>query len=285
MFDKLSNSFALAGSSWRLLWQDKKLIVFPLVSGIACFLVIVSFCIPFIANPALLDFPKDANGQEQVPLWVYPALFCYYFITYFVVIFFNSALISCAILRFNGQEASLSDGISMAVNRLPQILAWALVSATVGFLLKMLENAGEKVGAIASALLGTAWSIMTYFVVPVLVVEQVGPFTAIQRSMSLLSKSWGEALVGQFSMGLVLFLLLLPAILVFVAGIMLVQQVAVVGIALMVVAGLYFLVWSAVGPAVNGIFLAALYQYATSGSAPAGFDQRTLAGAFTPKQA
>ena len=54
---------------------------------------------------------------------------------------------------------------------------------------------------------------------------------------------------------------------------------------LMVVAGLYFLVWSAVGPAVNGIFLAALYQYATSGTAPAGFDQRTLAGAFAPKEA
>ena len=284
MWNKISNGWTLAGNSWQLLRQDKKLIVFPLLSGASCFLVILAFAVPFLANPGLLDFPRDAQGQIEVPFWVYPALFAYYFVNYFVIIFFNSALISCAVLRFNGQEASLGDGLAIAVSRLPQILAWALVSATVGFLLKLIESVHEKIGEIVSAILGTGWSIITYFVVPVLVVEKVGPFVAIQRSMSLLKKSWGESLAGQVGIGLILFLLVLPAILLLVMGLMLCAGNAVVpGIVVMVLAGAYFLIWSAVGPAINGIFLAALYQYASSGSAPPGFDQAALSGAFAPK--
>ena len=111
-----------------------------------------------------------------------PVSFAFYFSTYFVIIFCNSALISCAMMRFNGQEPSVGDGFRMAMSRLPQIFAWALVSATVGMLLKVIENAHEKVGYYISMLLGAAWSIMTFFVVPVLVVEKTGPFEAVGRS-------------------------------------------------------------------------------------------------------
>jgi hypothetical protein len=285
MFTKISNSFSLAGSSWRLLRDDKKLILFPVISGVCCLLVMVSFCIPFLANPGLLDFPHDAQGNVQIPIWVYPTLFAFYFVNYFVIIFFNAALISCAVLRFNGQEASLGDGLAIAASRLPQILAWALVSATVGFLLKLIESAHEKVGQIVSAILGTAWNVITYFVVPILVVEKLGPFAAIQRSLSLLKKAWGEALVGQIGLGLVLFLLLLPAILLAVIGVFALGSVPALGVIMLVIAVVYFLIWSAVGPAINGIFLAALYQYASSGMAPNGFDQQVLSGAFAPKSA
>jgi uncharacterized protein DUF6159 len=284
MFDRIANSWSMTLSSLRLLRDEKSLVIFPILSGICCLLVIASFCVPFLANPQILDFPRDANGDVQVPLWVYPVLFAFYFCNYFVVIFFNSALIGAALLRFNGEEITLKDGLSIAGARLPQILAWALVSATVGFILKLIESAHEKVGEFVSSLLGTAWSIITYFVVPVLVVEKVGPVEAVQRSLALLKKSWGEALVGHVSIGLIMFLFLLPAIAVFVLGIMMLQQMVAVGVALMVLAGIYFLVWSAVGPAVNGIFLAALYQYATTGQVPNGFEQHAMAGAFAPKK-
>src|SRR5262249_26298023 len=153
-------------------------------------LVLAAFVTPLVAIPGLLDFPENPQGQVQVPLWVYPVVFLYYFANYFVVIFFNSALIGCAVLRFQGEPAGLKDGLAIAASRLPQILEWALVSATVGFLLKLIESVHEKVGEIVSAILGTGWSIITYFVVPVLVVEKVGPFEAIMRSLSLLRKTW-----------------------------------------------------------------------------------------------
>src|SRR5262245_58261002 len=196
MFDRISNGFSLAHCSWRILMQDKKLIVFPILSGIACLVVLASFVTPFFFHQEWLKPIFNEEDGVKMPWWGYVVLFAFYFCNYFVVVFFNSALISCAIIRFNGGEPTLGDGLRMATARLPQILAWAAVSATVGVLLKVIENANDRVGEIVSAILGTAWSVITFFVVPVLVVEKVGPIEAIRRSVSILRKTWGEALVG-----------------------------------------------------------------------------------------
>src|SRR5206468_674804 len=98
-----------------------------------------------------------------------------------------------------------------------QILAWALVSATVGVLLRAIES-NRQVGRFVSMILGTAWTIITYFVVPVLVVEKTGPFKAVGRSIELLKKTWGEALIGNFGLGFFEFLVVLPGILILIVG-------------------------------------------------------------------
>src|SRR5262249_51826250 len=162
-----------------------------------------SFATPFALHPQWLRGLVEKNAQgdfdfaNQLPGWVWVVMFAYYFCNYFVVVFCNSALISCALIRFNGGTPTVGDGLQAAASRLPQILAWALVSATVGILLKAVENVHERAGQLISGLLGLAWTVLTYFVVPVLVVEKVGPFEAIRRSMAILRKTWGEALVGQ----------------------------------------------------------------------------------------
>ncbi len=286
-FDKIRKGWSLTLSSWNQLRQDKQLVLFPILSGIACFLILAAFLAPVLLNVDLLKAlaNDEKKGGDGLPFWVYVVTFVYYFCTYFVVIFFNSALIGCAVLRFNGQPASLGDGLSIAASRLPQILAWALVSATVGLLLKMLENAHERVGQIVSALLGTAWSVLTFFVVPVLVVEKVGPFDAIQRSVKLSKATWGEALAGHMGISFFMFLAALPGILVLVLGIMALHSILPIGILLIEVAVIWLLILSAVGPALNGIFLAAMYQYATTKETPAGFDSDVMASAFRSKPA
>jgi hypothetical protein len=285
MFERLSNSFALARSSWQVLTTDKKLVVFPLVSGLGVLLVLISFAVPMavLALNGHIDLDKN-NGQP--PVWTYAVAFAFYFCNYFVIVFCNAALISCALMRFNGQEPTLGDGFRAAAARLPQILAWSLVSATVGVLLKVVENVHEKVGEIISFLLGTAWTIMTYFVVPVLVVEKVGPFEAIKRSLAILRKTWGEALVGGIGLGLFKFLLFLPGILLLGAGIALcvaVQPLAL-GLAVAGLAVLYLLGAGAAAAALETIYLSALYQFAAVGQVPAGFDAGTMRGAFQTKK-
>jgi hypothetical protein len=287
MFDRISNGFSLARSSWAVLVKDKHLIVFPIVSGFLFLLVLASFAVPLAT---LVDWNKfqqqlQANNNKP-PIWVYALSFAFYFCTYFVIIFCNSALISCAMLRFNGQEPSVGDGFRMAMARLPQIFAWALVSATVGVLLKAIENAHEKAGYYVSMILGTAWSVMTFFVVPVLVVEKTGPIEAVSRSMSLLRRTWGEALVGRLGLGFFLFLLFIPVLLLFVAGAFAVANHAVaVGIALLVVGFIGLLLHSAISSALNTILLAALYQYAADNQVPEAFDRHTIEHAFQPKAA
>ncbi len=282
MFERISNGFALAGSTWRVLIKDKHLLAFPIVSGFFFLLVVASFAVPLAT---LVDWnqveQQMQKNNNKPPVWTYAVAFAFYFCTYFVIIFCNSALISCALLRFNGETPTLADGFRAAMARLPQIFAWALVSATVGVLLKVVESVHEKVGELVAWVLGTAWSVMTFFVVPVLVVEKTGPMAAVGRSLSLLKKTWGEALVGHMGLNFVMFLLAIPIILLLVAGgAMIAYGMAVPGVALLVVSGIAFLMHMAVGAALHTIFLAALYQYAAQDRVPEGFDRNVMASAF-----
>jgi hypothetical protein len=283
MFDRIAASFDLARSSWLVLRRDKRLVLFPALSGIGCLLVTISFAVPLAVVAAKGGF--DGVGDDRhPPAWTYAVAFAFYFCNYFVIVFCNAALISCALVRFGGEEPVLADGFRAAAARLPQILAWSLVSATVGVVLKVVENAHEKAGQFVSALLGTAWTVVTYFVVPVLVVEKVGPMQAVRRSLTILKSTWGEALVGHWGLGLFIFLLTLPGILLLVAGIALCVKVLPAGLALAGLAVVYLLVCAAAGSALNTIFLSALYQYAAFNQVPAGFEAGELAGAFTSKK-
>jgi hypothetical protein len=278
VFERISNSFALARSSWGVLRENKRLVVFPIISGIACLLVMISFLAPFLLRPQMFD-----DLQQNAPWALFLIGFAFYFCSYFVMIFFNAALVSCALIRFNGGEPTLSDGLKAASVRLPQILMWALVSATVGMLLKAIENVHEKAGQIVSAILGTVWTVVTYFVVPVLVVEKVGPFAAIGRSTAILKKTWGEALVGKLGLGLFIFLLALPGILLLIGGVALVAgapNMLALGVLLMILGVVWLLIISAIGAALQGIFVSALYQYASHGETPHGFEKDTMERAF-----
>lgn len=283
MFTRISNGLSLARSSWAVLLKDKHLLVFPMISGLMFLMVVVSFAIPL---GVLVDWRQVEqhmhNHKNQPPVWVYAVTFAFYFCCYFVMIFCNSALLSCALLRLNGQDSTLGDGFRAAFARLPQIAAWAFVSATVGLILKAIENAHEKIGEIVAALLGTAWSLMTFFVTPVLVVEKVGPLSAVSRSMSLLMKTWGEAAVGNLGLGLFLFLLAIPIFLVFALGIYMIATGTVLLGAILLAAGVVcLLLHSAISSALHTILLAALYQYASEGRVSPEFERDTFDRAFT----
>jgi hypothetical protein len=193
MFQRIANGWQLAQQSWRVLTLDKELLLFPLISGIACMFVMASFALPLWAS-GYVDVVTDGDesGISQANQIIgYVVLFAYYFVNYFVIIFFNSALISCAIIRFKGGNPSLRDGFSAASSRLPQIVGWALVAATVGLILKIIESRSEKVGAIVASLLGMAWSAVSYFVVPVIVVERGRPHPSRQAFASDPQKNVG----------------------------------------------------------------------------------------------
>lgn len=279
MFERISRGIELTRQSLGVLRQEKMLLVFPLFSGIACLIVLASFAVPLWTT----GYAESVLGEEQLPQdpVAYVLLFVFYFVNYFVIVFFNSALVSCAIVRFHGGDAKFTDGLSMAGSRLPQIVAWALLAASVGVVLRAIESRSERAGQIASALLGAAWSIATYFVVPVLVVEGVGPIDAVKRSFSVLRKTWGESLVANFSIGLVVFLASLVALLPAVLG-MVVGNVAaaVVGVAISVLA---IIVISLVSSALHTIIVAALYLYAAEGKAPPQFDEQLLRSAYAHK--
>jgi hypothetical protein len=279
MFDRIANGWELTKQSFKVLRLDKELLLFPLVSGISCLAVLASFVLPLWNSP----YAQVVLNEHQVPkdpvAWV--ILFAFYFVNYFVIVYFNSALVACAIIRFKGGDPTVADGFRAATARMPQILAWALVSATVGIILKVIESRSERVGQIVSGLLGAAFSIAAYFVVPVLVVEKAGPFEAIQRSLSVLKRTWGEALTANFGIGFIVFLLTLVGIVPLIGGVALcVSGQLALGIALLVLGGAVLMLVALVSSALDAIILAALYLYAAEGTVPKYFDRGLLEGAF-----
>jgi hypothetical protein len=286
-FDRIANSWRLAKSSWHVLVQDKKLLIFPVLSGLACLLVLISFLAPIVGIAIAIgpDRMFDKDNPQQT-WWAYPVLFAYYFCNYFVVVFCNSALVSCAMMHFHGERPTLRDGLRAAWARLPQIVLWSLVAATVGVLLRAIESTNRRVGELVAALLGTAWTVMTYFVVPVIVMEKANPFQAIGRSLGILRKTWGEALVGNLGLGLFKFLLALPLLLLILAGVALCAAggpLIGAGAAVLLLAAVYFLVYLAVVSALGTIYLSALYQYAAFDAVPAGFDADAMRQAFVTR--
>lgn len=286
MFERISLGWQLVVQSFRVLRDDKRLIVFPLLSGIACMLVLASFVVPLWGSPQAQALMNDKHLPND-PL-SYVLAFLFYFANYFVIVFFNSALVACAIGRFRGNQPSIGDGLRVAAARIPQIAAWALVSATVGLILKIIESRSEKIGEIVAGLLGAAWSVLTYLVVPVLVMERANPIDAVKRSTSLVKKTWGEALTAHVTSGMVFMVVFLVALIpllllgflavyAFANGIIVLGAIAVAAIIILVT------LMSLVSSALSTILLASLYLFAAEGAVPEMFDAGLLEGAFRKK--
>ncbi len=269
-------------ASWEVLKQDKELLFFPLLSAIGCVLVLASFAAPILAltdwqaagesmaagTAEALSVSDGKVSADQIMQML--GLFLFYCCNYFVIIFFNAGLIACAEIRMEGGDPTVGDGLRAAWSRLPAILGWAVLAATVGLVLRMIEERSNLVGKIVAGLLGMAWSITSFLVVPILVIENEGPLSALQRSASMLKKTWGEQIIGNFSFGLIFIVLALPLALLLFTGI------AAQSVALVVVSVIGFIVIALAQSALQGIFQAALYLYMRDGEAPEGFEASAL---------
>jgi len=273
MIDRIIRSFELVKASWKILMEDKKLLAFPIISGIVTLLVIATFIpLVFFSNGFFSFNTSTVGGIVSV--------FVFYLICYFVVIFFNVGLISCVYAKLNGKSMTIREGLSTASSHLPSILAWAVVAATVGLILRMLEERSGLLGQIVISIVGAAWSIVTLFVVPVLAFEDKNVFAALKESLELFKKTWGESVVGTLSISLIF------TVVGFVSLILVIGTLFIGDTTLFYIALALFIVLIAVlailASAMQGIFTVALYMYAKTGSAPGILPPGIIEGAFAP---
>lgn len=274
--NKISRTWSMMLACWQILRQNKGLLLFPLISGVCCLLLLASFVVPLYATGHWQPPGREAPPEQQMTY--YGLLFLFYVCNYFVVVFFNAAIVACATIRMNGGHPTVGDGFRAAAARLPVIAGWAVVSATVGLVLRVIEDRSEKVGRFVAGLLGAAWTVVSFLVVPILVVENKNPIAALRDSTALLKKTWGEQLVGNFSFGLIFFLLGIPAFIVIVLG-LLSGSVATMAVCVGV-AVIYLIALALVQSALQSIFQAAVFLYARDGQVPEGFEADLLGNAM-----
>ncbi len=274
MFGSIRRSFQLVKVCLHVLAVDKELLVFPLLSFLASGVVLLSFSGVGIGIGSL-----ERVGTGGLTLMDYVVAFGFYLILYSVIIFFNSALVYAAHFRLAGGDPNVRTGLNGAMKHIPAILMWAMVSAVVGLILQVLGNRargrGGLLGMVAQLLvmiLGAAWTMMTYFVVPLIVVEGLGFRQSFGGSLALFRRTWGEQVVGNFGLGLASLAAFLVAGLVLAGLFLLLSGLGGVGIGLWVLIAVLTLGTVAlVFTALDGIYKAALYMFAATGQVPALF--------------
>ncbi len=284
MFRSIGRSLELVKASYAVLRADRELIVFPIISLIGVILASIAFIAPMIIAGIVDALVSETltSGQTILGLAV---TFLYYLTTYFIVIFANTALIGAALIRLRGGDPTVADGFRIAREHAGAILGYAAISATVGMILNAIRSEDNLIGQIIASIVGVVWSLITFLVIPVLVIEGLGPIDAIKRSSALLKQTWGEQVIGDLSIGAIFGLITFALILV---GILLIAVVSSLSGTLAVLLALVLFVAiigvNMVGAALGGIFRAALYNYAANGTAGDFFDTDLVAGAFKPKR-
>ena len=270
---RIRRGWALTKKSWDLLNSHRSLLHFPLYGAIATTLLAIVFLGPGLY---LLDEKSTGVGIALLVIGVY--------VLSVVGFYFSGGLAAAANMIFNGQEATVSDGLAVARERFGQICGWAALSTAISVLMGLLENQGGIFGEIAARLVGMAWSLVTFLAVPVIAIEGTGALGTLKRSASIFRQKWGQQITGNIAIGgLVVLLGVLPAVVLIVAGVALWSSAAFLGALLVVVGVLALAIALLISKALSGIFGVALYRYATQGEAGGGFTSEELESAVRSK--
>ena len=273
-FDRLAFGWRLGTTSLGVVMKDKTLMLFPVLSGIASVLLVGAF-VAGIGPEQLAQYaPNEETGE--LPPMAYVLAFSAYFALAFITVYFNVALLGAAQLSIAGKDTTLGDGLRVANAHIGKVVGWAVLTGTVGLLLGMLEQ-NKNFGHIVRKILGTAWSVITYFVVPVMIFENQAPTAAIGRSIDIMKKSWGESAGAQVGIGLVVTLLVILLVGVGVVIAMVVPMAALVVLPVVAIAVPAVIL---LGLAAKAVLSVGLYEFATGTGSGGVFNPEELKAAF-----
>ena len=270
---RIGRSIALFRIAFRVLREHRGLIAFPLVSLLASLIVVAGFVGPVFGLMAPTGNPGPAGDV---------ILACGYVVLSSVTVFCNAALIHSANIALSGGTPSFRDGFAAAASRKGAVLGWGAFSGTVSLLMRVAEQRLGPLGRIFAALGGLAWSMVTFRVLPVIVLDGISPQAAVRRSTELLRRTWGQQLGAVLGIGSVAFLLTVPSLVLFIA-------LAAVGgtagaVAGLIVCGLWVLAVAVLSSALTGVYQTALYRFAADGVPPGAFAGADLQNAIRQRR-
>ncbi len=281
MVTTIRRSYAIFVQSLGVLRQDKEILLFPILSGIFTLAAMAGLIFGGVVTGFFQRLAESGDRSLEGNLLGYGILFVWYFVNWFIVLFFNVGVVACARIRLEGGDPTVADGFRAARENLKAIVVWALISATVGLILRIIAERSKLLGALIAKLLGAAWAITTYFVVPVMIFEKRGPRESMKSSTALISRTWGESLAAAAGVGITVMLLGVGGLAFPILGFLISPTAAVVGLGVMV---LYWIVLAILSSALTGIYRTGLYLYAKDGRQIPGFDGDFARTAFAGKR-
>lgn len=280
---RIRNSWALMKASANVLRLDKELMVFPILSMVATIIVSATFIAPaFVMGDG---FETLSRAGEDGSYLGYVIGFLYYVALYTVIFFFNTALVGAAMIRLDGGDPTVSDGLTIAFSKIAPILGYAVIAATIGMVLRAIEERVGVLGRIIIGMLGVSWTLATYLTVPVLATKDVGAVDAVKESAGLFKKTWGEQMAANAGMGIAIMLMAFAMMATFIPLTIFlgsINEALVIPMVISLFGGMVFL--GLLSSTLQGIYSAALYRYATTGDPGVGFEAGAMQDAFRPKK-
>ncbi|MCY3892055.1 MAG: DUF6159 family protein [Acidimicrobiaceae bacterium] len=274
---RFANTWRLTKNSWSLLKQDRELLWLPVLSMLTILAIVAAAAVVGFVTGSF----DASGGAESVEGSAVVLGLVFAFVATATVVYFEGALVAGAHERMTGGDPTVRSAMSKAASRLPSLLGWALITMTVGLVLRFLRERLGWLGQMLTFLAEAAWGVATYLVVPAIIIDDFRSFASVKHSLSLVRRTWGENLIAQAGFGLLGFVIALPIILVAVLIATLVPGIGLyIGIAVGVIG---VLAVSVVVGALSLYFKTALYEYATDGVAHGGFDIDEMEASFRSK--
>lgn len=287
--DTFSRSWDIAKQSFKVINSDKEILAFPILASVFSVIYFALMALPFVMTALMQELGLDSLGA----VLYYIVIFLFYLGVAFISTFFNVAVVYCAKKRFEGGNPTFGEGFREAAKRIHLIFLWSLLSATVGLVLRILESSAEKsknffskmILSIIAGIAGTAWSIVSVFVVPALVFENVGPFESLKKSVEAIKKTWGESIVRHYGLGMAqAAVVVIGSLVLLIPGVLLLFSAFwQAGVALIALFVLYVVIVGLLFGTADTIFNTALYMYAKTGKAPSVYNSETMKKAFERK--
>ncbi|MEA2701384.1 MAG: hypothetical protein QOE22_93 [Candidatus Parcubacteria bacterium] len=274
-------SYLLAAESFEFLRKDKEMLWVPLMSCAASF--ILAAAVIGLGFTYILMFENVSPQTDDAIFYVF--LFLFYIGATFIFTFFQGVIAAMVHIRVGGGDPMLSDGLANSLKRTGKIFRWSVVAATVGVVLNLIQEKLGWLGRILGFAGSVAWSVLTFFMVPVLVLEEGTIKGSLERSGRLFREAWGETLVMNFSLSLfftalhLVWIVLCGVIVFFSAD----SLAALIPVGIAFLAG--FILLAVVGSVLSAIFKTVLYEYASSGRVPDTFTPELIMGAVKKKGA
>tara|TARA_B100000214_G_C23939670_1_gene615065 strand:- start:44 stop:883 length:840 start_codon:yes stop_codon:yes gene_type:complete len=260
-FDPIKRGWKLSKLSWAVVKKDPELMVYTIFSGVMFLMAISMIYVPELLE---MSWTNDGNGNFTTAYFAW--IFCCYMSASIFVVFWNCAIVTSAHERLMGGDPTFASGIVNTTRHLPTIVLWGVISGTVGLILRALRMGASERRDVFSQVLSfiaeTAWWIMTFFIVPMIVIEGRGVKDSLSNSKSLFSKTWGETIGSGVGIGLIGLLFAIPAVIV---GIFLYQLNPQAGMLVLALSVGLIVIWTNTAESVSR---AALYMFAKTGEMP-----------------
>lgn len=287
--------------SFSVLAKNKALLLFPMISLIFIFLIILFFISPFVLSNtgyaltdplhwkalgdriSILVEKKDMMSVGIGFVW----LVVIYLFSVFSATFFNTAFYNEILHALNGNKVSIARGIRTARLKIKPILMWSMFAGIIGIIIKTLDKIlkvfDNYIGQWIIALIGIAWSIATIFVIPVIIREEKtsNPLKLLRTSANILKTKWGGSIIGFIGIGvfgfLIVLLLSIGLLLIINSVVMILNAGNSLGlIAFLSLVLIFVLTFNYIWTVMVQIFQCALYIYATEGIVPVPFDEEMM---------